>query len=378
MKNVDVVIVGGGPTGLFLASLLLQSGIKCSVLEQRPKPTTHSRSIGVHPPSLERLASIGVAEHILKAGVIIRNGLAFIDGRPVGALTFDRCPGPYPFVVSLPQFQTEAILENRLDELDPHALWRDTRVTHIEGDENGVAVRALQGDQEVEIRAKFVVGCDGRNSTVRELSGLSFPGKDYDDTYMMGDFQDSTDFGPDAAIFLGKAGVVECFPLPAGLRRWVAKTDGLISDPHPDQLVSIIGQRTRLVVDSQTNSMISSFRVSKFQASRMCMGRILLAGDAAHVISPIGGQGMNLGWLDAYALFEVFSKNGRNASPSAFKPYSASRGRAYRRARHHSELNMWLGRGSSFNPLKTGLVHLMLSPLVQPFFAKQFTMRGLE
>lgn len=378
MRNVDLVIVGGGPTGLFLGALLVQSGFSCRVLEQRPESTTHSRSIGIHPPSLERLASIGVAEHILKAGVIVRQGLAFLDGRRVGALTFDACPPPFPFVVSLPQFQTEAILEARLTELDAHALCRGTRVTHIEKKESEVCVHAKKGDQEVEFSAKFVVGCDGRNSTVRELSGLSFPGKDYDDTYMMGDFLDSTDFGPDAAIFLGKAGVVECFPLPAGLRRWVAKTDGLISNPQPDQLVSIIGQRTGLEVDSQTNSMISSFKVSKFQASRMCMGRILLAGDAAHVISPIGGQGMNLGWLDAYALFEVFSNNGRNAKPSAFKPYSASRMRAYRRARRHSELNMWLGRGYSFGMLKKGLIHLMLSPRVQPFFAKQFTMRGLE
>jgi len=74
MRNVDVVIVGGGPTGLFLGALLVQSGFSCRVLEQRPESTTHSRSIGIHPPSLERLASIGVAEHILKAGVIIRGG----------------------------------------------------------------------------------------------------------------------------------------------------------------------------------------------------------------------------------------------------------------------------------------------------------------
>jgi len=209
---------------------------------------------------------------------------------------------------------------------------------------------------------------------------IPFPGRDYPDTYIMGDYADSTDLGPKAGIFLGQSGVVESFPLPGGLRRWVVKTNGLVDDPQPEQLASLVLSRTVHKVDISTCAMISSFRVSNFLASRMSKGRIALAGDAAHVVSPIGGQGMNLGWLDAYALLEALIAERDNGSFSAepFLEYDSARCRAAKAARRRAELNMWLGRGSSFGRIQKWAVKLILSQRFQPFFAKQFTMRGLD
>lgn len=384
-READIVIVGGGPVGIYLGCLLIQNGISCYIVEQRVTPSNHTRSIGIHPPGLECLAEVGIADELISEGVSVSEGVAYTNNRILGTLSFTSCPPPYQFVLALPQYRTEQILEKRLNELDPSALIRGARVTVIEERSDGVSVTTVMEDEtqdEAETRvfnASFVVGCDGKSSLVRQAARIDFPGKEYADTFLMGDFKDNTNLGDRAGIFLTEQGVVESFPLPAGVRRWVVKTDHLLEAGSPEILAGIVADRTEHRPDTTTCSMISPFTVSNYLAKRMAYGRVLLAGDAAHIVSPIGGQGMNLGWLDARCLHPILERaiGTEKGYESMFRAYSKSRRRAARIARRRSEFNMWMGRGGRHETMKHNGVQWILHSPLSRYFAQRFSMRGL-
>ena len=298
----DVLMIGGGPVGLFMAALLLQHGVSVRILEQRTGAEPHSRAIGIHPPSLDALHGIGVAPAMVAEGVQIRRGIAVGGGRTLARMSFAGVSERFPFVLALPQSRTEAVLEQRVRQLDPDALHRGVRVTGLHDDGGRVTVDASAGGSVVRYTAALAIAADGVRSTVRALLGTAVRAKDYPDSYLMGDFADTTGFGPDAALFLESAGIVESFPLPGALRRWVVRLAAPGDGGDAGWLVETIRRRAGIDVDPASNSMLSRFGVRTRLVRRMVTGRTVLIGDAAHEISPIGGQGMNLGWLDAAAL----------------------------------------------------------------------------
>ena len=375
MTRTDVVIVGGGPVGLFLGCRLAQLGIDFKILEARTSPLIHSRSIGIHPPSLEKLRHIGVAQTLIEKGVQVRGGYAFANKMCLGYLGFEGCPKPYTFVLALPQHDTERILAERLCELAPGALERGVKVIGLEHGPDSVTVTTNNG----AIQGQLVVGCDGKDSTVRSLSNISFDGHAYSDTYMMGDFADTTDFDDDAAIYLTDEGLVESFPLPGKARRWVLKTDAYVSEPSTERLAQQLKERIGLEVIEDTNSMLSSFGVQHYLAHSFAKGRVFLAGDAAHVVSPIGGQGMNLGWLDAWSLaqkIEDFLEE-RVSLEATGRAYTLERKRATKTASRRAELNMMLGRKTPLAKLKYLAVWGGLRTPLRTAAARVFTMRWL-
>ena len=378
--TTEVVIVGGGPVGLFLGCCLAQVGIAFKVLEHRLEPVQHSRALGIHPPALEALARVGIADEMIARGVQIRRGHAFAGTRPLGSLSFETCPGPYGFVLALPQFETERVLERRLCELAPSALLRGVSVTGLSETVAGLEVASTCADGQTErLKAAFVVGCDGKDSAVRNFADISFVGKPYPDTYLMGDFADTTTLGADAGIYLTDDGLVESFPVPGGLRRWVAKTDTYLKNASPETLSRLIWNRLGHALPTETNIMLSAFGVQHYRARTMAQKRVLLAGDAAHVLSPIGGQGMNLGWLDAFAaaraLTLILRKN--HDRQEVLAAYSRDRLRAARAAAVRAEINMRLGRKTSLAPLKNALVTGTLHSPLERVLALLFTMRWL-
>lgn len=374
----DVIIVGGGAVGLFLACRLAQLGLNFLVLERNPRAITHSRSIGIHPPSLEKLALLGVATDMLEQGTKVTRGRAFANTTLLGELDFSRLPGAYPFVLTLPQSQTEKILERRLFELCPGALLRGADVHRLASENEAVTVAFTSAEGQARASAHFVVGCDGKNSVVRQAAGITFPGGSYPDSYLMGDFTDSSDLGRDAAIYLTDEGLVESFPLPGDQRRWVVKTDCYEQNATVHDLATLLKKRVRADVLAETNTMLSAFGVQHYLAKRFVAGRIALAGDAAHILSPIGGQGMNLGWLDAWLLAEVFAliSQGGRAEPLLAR-YNQRRRRAAWQAIKRAELNMLLGRKTRFAGLRNALVWTMLNTPLAGLMSRVFTMRGL-
>lgn len=341
----DVLIVGGGPVGLYLAALLLQQGLSVRILEQRLQRNSHSRAIGIHPPALAALDRVGLASSLVAEGIAIRRGLAISGGKQLAEMSFASVSDRFPFVLSVPQARTEAVLEQCVRDLDSNALMHGAQVTDMHDDGGKVTIDVITGGVPRQISGKLAVAADGARSTVRGLLRLPTTAKSYPDHYLMGDFADSSGYGHKAALFLEPGGIVESFPLPGGVRRWVVRLGQPPGAPDAAQLAGLVTERTGIEVEAPTNTMLSSFSVRSNVARRMAVGRTAIIGDAAHEISPIGGQGMNLGWLDAAELAPLIVE-ALNGVPVGrrLRRFERNRRRAADRAVWQSELNMVLGR----------------------------------
>ncbi|MFJ3382062.1 FAD-dependent oxidoreductase [Curtobacterium sp. NPDC090217] len=352
--RTGVLVAGGGPVGLFLGALLAHAGVDVQVWEARSSAPSGSRAIGIHPPSLDALDTIGAARPVLDEACLVRTGVARSRGRTLGTLSFALASATHPYVATLDQHRTEAILRARLAAVAPDALRTGTRLTALTRHADHVDVIGTGEDGPIGLRAAFVVGADGARSTVRRLLGIGTTGREYPEQYVMGDFADPE---PDTArssalVDVGPDGVVESFPLPGARRRYVvltgrgATTTEEVSthEASAATLVRAVRERTDADVDPDTCSMLAGFRVRRTEAERIGVGRALLIGDAAHEISPIGGQGMNLGWLDAAALAPLLTEAVRTGAAGPWPEYAARRQAVARRAARQAEANMALGR----------------------------------
>lgn len=376
--DFDAVVVGGGAVGLFLGCCLAVRGLRFTVVERQSAPTTHSRAIGIHPPALELLSTLGVAERAIERGVLIRRGVVRGQREVLGELDFTGVSA-YPFVLALPQQDTEALLEARLAELCPAALRRGLRVVELlNGPERATVVCQDAAGALHHLRARYVVGADGCRSLVRRLAGIAYLGGPYRSRYLMGDFEDATSYGAAAVIHVALGGVVESFPLPGGRRRWVVRAE-THTPATPQALAHLIAERTGLHVAAGTCSMLSPFGVGRHLAARFVAGRVALVGDAAHEVSPIGGQGMNLGWLDAAALAGALDRTIRGGDTSRvfLAAYQRRRRRAAWQAARQAEFNMFFGRPSRAPGLRDRALRLLLTRPVRPLLARLFTMRWL-
>ncbi|TAJ49690.1 MAG: FAD-dependent monooxygenase [Herbiconiux sp.] len=382
----DVAIVGAGPVGVFFAAALAQRGIDVVVFDKRSRAHRHSRAIGIHPPSLAALGRLGVLDEIVVAGVRIDRGVLRIHGRERARLDFASTGAQLPFVVSLPQLETERILRTRLAELAPDALRTGVEVLRV--GREAASVRLDLGGGLPSVRARMAVGADGLSGVVAAALGQRGAGRSYPYRYLMGDFADATGDGALAVLHLHPSGIVESFPLPAGRRRWVTHLPAGVGDESADAalLARLIAERIapEAAPDPATATMSSAFGVRRRILSRMASddGRLAVIGDAAHEVSPIGGQGMNLGWLDADALAErmpallaaLGSPPHDAASPLA--DLGRARLRSARAAARISEFNMTMGRPTSAAgfALRRAVVATASLPPLGRTLARAFTM----
>jgi 2-polyprenyl-6-methoxyphenol hydroxylase-like FAD-dependent oxidoreductase len=377
----DVAVVGAGPVGLFFALCAVAEGLRPIVIERRPHPRLESRAIGIHPPALELLDRLGVADRFVARGVRVPRGRAFGTSGSLGAVAFDRLPGRHRYVLALPQAETEAILTEALEERAPAAIRRGFGVTGLRHELNAELQLTDQRGAVSTLTAACVVACDGKHSVVRALCGIGFDGAMYDGAYAMGDYPDTTPFGCDAAVFLTAGGLVESFPLPGRQRRWVVRreNDNAAAQPTADEVASIVADRTGFRLPADEARGVSGFRAERWIASSLAHGPVALAGDAGHVVSPIGGQGMNLGWLGAADLAGSIGDamhSGRDLH-ATLQASSARRLRVARAVRRRAEVNMWLGRPTLRAKGRDRLVSSLLATSTGPLLARAFTMRGL-
>jgi len=376
VASCTVAVVGAGAVGLLLACLLAQRGIPVLVFERRSERARRARAFGIHPPGLAALESAGVGPAVRQAAAFIRLGVASSGGRELGTVSFGSRP-----ILSLPQDRTEAILQERLEQLAPGALRRGVEVTGLRDDGDRVQLLAGDGAAQPLCTAVFAVGADGVRSTVRGFLGAEWLRRWGSGEYAMADTRLPHDPGEVAVLRLERDGIVESFPLPGGVRRWAVRLPARPESLAAAEFASIVEQRTAVRLDLGLLSAPSVFSARQHLARPFARGRVALAGDAAHEISPIGGQGMNLGWLDALnldkAIAEALAGPEHGAEP--FARYAAQRAAAAARATRRAAFNMAMGAPLSRAGLlaRNALAHALAVPGVRGALASAFTMRGL-
>lgn len=309
----EVLIVGAGPTGLLLAGELRRFGVAVRIVEKLAAPSPLSRAIAVHARTLEVLEELGVAERLVAQGVRYRRARLFAGGaaEPVVEASFDELDSPYPFALGVPQDATERLLTELLASRgpDPRGVERGVELVELAQDAGGcrATLRHADGRSEV-VEAGWVVGCDGAHSRVRKALGLSFAGETFPERFWLGDVRARWDLPRDGiATFFGADGLLACFPLPDERWRLIASmgaagAQGPGADPTLAELDGLSTARAGRPAGLHDAVWLGSFGINARQVERYRVGRAFVAGDAAHIHSPAGGQGMNTGLQDAHAL----------------------------------------------------------------------------
>jgi 2-polyprenyl-6-methoxyphenol hydroxylase-like FAD-dependent oxidoreductase len=323
MNDTDVLVVGAGPTGITLAAALIAHGVRAVVVDKSPAGANTSRAAAVNARTLEVLEDLDVARRMVKAGLIAPRFTMREGSRTLISVDFSQLPTEHPYTLMLSQADTERLLLERLNELG-NEVNRPKVLSRIAQDTDGVTATFDDGET---IRASYVVGADGMHSTVREQAGIGFAGGEFAESFALADVRLAGEAPSDEVIlFYAKDGLNVLAPLPGGIWRIVAPTADAPQVPSIASVQSLLDTRGFGPGQTMVTDLLwgTRFRIHHRVADSYRAGRLLLAGDAAHVHSPAGGQGMNLGITDAISLAGALCGVVGGGSDAALDAYSAS------------------------------------------------------
>lgn len=332
--HTDILIVGAGPTGLMLANQLGRRGIRAMIIDRHSGPAQQTRAMAVQARTLEIYAKLGIIEEALALGFQAGGANLWANGRwtarvPLGDI--GRELSPYPFVLMLGQDDNERIMGAKLREWDVAVQW-NTELVALRQHPNRVEVTLRQPDGSTrELEAAWVAGCDGARSAVRELNGIGFPGAPYEQVFFVADTEASGPMKPgELNVYLWRDGFHLFFPM-RGTGRW--RVIGILpahlrarDDLAFEEVIPAIRQEAGATLEFHQCSWLSTYRIHHRAAERFRERRCFLLGDAAHIHSPMGAQGMNTGLQDAYNLaWKLALVLGGRAEPGLLASYEQER-----------------------------------------------------
>jgi 2-polyprenyl-6-methoxyphenol hydroxylase-like FAD-dependent oxidoreductase len=301
--DTDVLIVGAGPVGLFLANECARRGLRWRLIETRATQSVHSKALAIFPRTLEIFDMAGVVDPFMEAANRVTNVAVMTHGRTLARMVFEPEESPYRFIAMVPQDVTEKLLVETLRRRDG-AVEYETCFLSAEPHADFVEVSADRRGEPKKIKAALVVGCDGAHSPVRHLLNIPFEGASYDASFLLADVQTNETLpAGELQLCPSELGPLAIFPMSATRRRIVATIDQPEGDaPSLDLVRRILVERGPAGIEALTLHWSSYFRIHHRHVARLRDGRFFIAGDAAHIHSPFGGQGMNTGLHDVWNL----------------------------------------------------------------------------